>query len=254
MNAMILAAGKGTRLYPMTETLAKPMVPIAGKPVLEHTVRWLRHHGIRRVAVNLHHRPESVSGHFGDGSRFGVEIRYSEEPELLGTAGGVKRIESFFEDPFLVVYGDVLTDLDLGALVTFHRSKGTVAHATLALDRRPDAAQGGVVELAADGRIRRFVEKPRPGEIESPWVNSGVMVLDRALLARIPAGRTSDFGREILPQWLSDGVPVYGWPLPAGTFLVDVGTPESYARAEREWRQIGGIRPGIDASLGGQEA
>jgi NDP-sugar pyrophosphorylase family protein len=254
MNAMILAAGTGTRLHPMTETLAKPMVPIGGRPVLEHTVRWLRDHGIRRVAVNLHHRPESVSGHFGDGSRFDVEIRYSEEPELLGTAGGVKRLESFFEDPFLVVYGDVLTDLDLGAFVTFHRSVGTAVHATLAVDRRPDVAQGGVVVLDADNRIRRFVEKPRPGEIRSSWVNSGVMVLDRALLARIPAGRFSDFGREVLPQWLSDGVPVYGWPLPAGTFLADVGTPESYARADREWRPVGGFRPAVDASLGGQEA
>jgi len=237
MNAMILAAGKGTRLYPMTETLAKPMVPIGGRPVLEHTIRWLREHGVRRVAVNLHHRPESVRAHFGDGSRFGVEIRYSEEPVLLGTAGGVKRLEGFFEDPFLVVYGDVLTDLDLGALGAFHRSAETAVHATLVLDRRADTAQVGVVELDADQRIRRFVEKPRPGEIRSPWVNSGVMILDRALLGRIPAGRFSDLGREVLPAWLADGVPLYGWPLPAGTFLVDVGTPESYARAEREWRR-----------------
>ena len=100
--------------------------------------------------------------------------------------------------------------------------------------------RAGVVELAADDRIRRFVEKPRPGEIRSPWVNSGVMVLDRALLARIPAGRFSDFGREVLPEWLAAGIPLYGWPLPAGTFLVDVGSPESYARAEREWRARGG--------------
>lgn len=232
---MILAAGKGTRLYPMTEAMAKPMVPVGGRPVLEHTLCWLRDHGIRQVAINLHHRPESVRGHFGDGARLGVEIRYSEEPALLGTAGGVKRLEAFFEDPFLVVYGDVLTDLDLGALVAAHESRGADAHATLAVDRRADAAQGGVAELDAERRIRRFVEKPRLGDIRSPWVNSGVMVLDRTLLARIPAGRFSDFGREILPAWLADGVALYGWPLPTGTFLVDVGTPESYARAEREW-------------------
>lgn len=236
MNAMILAAGKGTRLYPVTETVAKPMVPVAGRPVLEHTVRWLRDHGIRRIAVNLHHLAESVRGHFGDGARFGVHIDYSEEPELLGTAGGVKRLETFFEDPFLVVYGDVLTDLDLGALVACHRATGGTPHATLALDQRPDAAQAGVVALDATRRIRRFVEKPRPGEIDSPWVNSGVMVLDRVLLDRIPAGRVSDFGRDVLPAWLAAGVLLQGWPLPAGTFLVDVGTPESYARAQREWR------------------
>jgi NDP-sugar pyrophosphorylase family protein len=222
--------------------------------VLEHTLHWLRDHGIRRVAVNLHHRPESVSAHLGDGSRFGVEIQYSVESELLGTAGGVKRLESFFDDPFLVVYGDVLTDLDLGALVACHLAAGTVAHATLALDRRPDASQGGVVELDADHRIRRFIEKPRPGEIQSPWVNSGVMMLDRALLARIPAGRFSDFGREVLPQWLSEGIPLHGWPLPAGTFLADIGTPESYERAEREWPPPGAARSGVAALPSVREA
>jgi NDP-sugar pyrophosphorylase family protein len=232
---MVLAAGKGTRLYPLTETLAKPMVPVRGRPVLEHTIGWLRRHGVRRVGVNLHHRPESVRGHFGDGARFGVEIHYSDEPELLGTAGGVKRLESLFEDPFLVVYGDVLTDLDLGALAAFHRSASTVPHATLVVDRRANTEQCGVVEFDAIGRIRRFVEKPRPGETRSPWVNSGVMVLDHALLARIPGGRFSDFGRNVLPAWLAAGVPLHAWRLPAGTFLVDIGTPESYAQAEREW-------------------
>lgn len=235
MNAMILAAGKGTRLYPLTETLPKPMVPVAGRPVLEHIVRWLRRHGVRRIAINLHYLPAAVRGHFGDGSRFGVELLYSEEPELLGTAGGVKRIESFFEDPFLVVYGDVLADFDLGALVAEHRSHAGQPHATLTLDRRPEAAQCGVVELAADGRVAGFVEKPRPEDIRSPWVNSGIMVLDRALLGMIPAGRFSDFGREVLPAWLGAGVPLWGWTLPEGAYLIDMGTPEKYAQAEREW-------------------
>lgn len=235
MNAMILAAGKGTRLHPLTETLPKPMVPVAGAPVLEHTVRWLAAHGVRRVAVNLHHLPERIRGHFGDGGRLGVDMVYSEEPELLGTAGGVKKIEEFFDDPFLVVYGDVLTDLDLAGLVAFHGAHQGTPHATLALDQRPDAAQAGVVEMDAANRISRFVEKPRPGQISSPWVNSGVMVLDRPLLGAIPGGRFCDFGREILPQWLAAGVPLYGWGLPAGTFLIDVGTPENLARAEREW-------------------
>lgn len=237
MNAMILAAGKGTRLHPLTETMPKPMVPVVGRPVLEHTVCWLRDHGVRRIAINLHHLPESVRNHFGDGGRLGVDIRYSEEPELLGTAGGVKKIEAFFEDPFLVIYGDVLTDLDLTALVAVHRSRAGQPHATLALDQRPDTTQCGVVELGADDRVSGFIEKPRPEEIRSPWVNSGVMVLDQALLARIPAGRFCDFGREILPAWCADGVPIFGWRLPAGTFLIDVGTPESYRRAEQQWRR-----------------
>jgi NDP-sugar pyrophosphorylase family protein len=233
---MILAAGKGTRLHPLTETLPKPMVPVRGAPLLEHTVRWLARHGVKRVAMNLHHFPQRIRNHFGDGSRLGVSLSYSEEPELLGTAGGVRKIADFFDDPFLVVYGDVLTDLDLSALIAFHAAHRGAPHATLALDQRPDAAQAGVVELDEADRISRFVEKPAPGEISSPWVNSGVMVLDRALLERIPAGRFCDFGREVLPAWLAAGVPLYGWGLPAGTFLIDVGTPENYARAEREWR------------------
>jgi len=233
---MILAAGKGTRLYPLTETMPKPMVPVAGAPVLEHTVRWLARHGVRRIAMNLHHYPERIREHFSDGSRLGVELAYSEEPELLGTAGGVKKLEDFFDDPFLVVYGDVLTDLDLTGLVACHAAHRGTPHATLALDQRPDAAQAGVVEMDDARRIRRFVEKPGPGQISSPWVNSGVMVLDRALLQAIPAGRFSDFGREILPAWLATGVPLYGWGLPSGTFLIDVGTPENYARANSEWQ------------------
>lgn len=235
MNAMILAAGKGTRLYPLTETLPKPMVPVAGKPVLEHTVNWLRGHGVDRIAVNLHHQGDSIRAHFGDGSRWGVTLRYSEEPELLGTAGGVKRVENFFDDPFAVVYGDVLTDLDLAALADFHRSRGPAPHVTLTLDQRPDAAQCGVVELDAAGRVTRFVEKPKPEEIRSPWVNSGIMLLDRALLADIPAGQFSDFGRDILPAWLRAGVPIFGWGLPAAAYLIDMGTPAKYAQANRDW-------------------
>jgi NDP-sugar pyrophosphorylase family protein len=243
MNAMILAAGKGTRLHPLTETLPKPMVPVAGRPVLEHIVRWLRVHGVRRVAINLHHRGEAIRAHFGDGARFGVAIRYSDEPELLGTAGGVKRVEDFFEDPFAVVYGDVLTDLDLGAVEAAHRATAAAGpHATLVVDRRPGAADVGFVEFAADGRIRHFVEKPRPEDVRSPWVNSGIMILDRALLARIPAGRFCDFGREILPSWLAAGVPLFAWTLPAGARLIDMGTPEKYAQANREWAEPAGGR------------
>jgi len=241
---MILAAGKGTRLYPLTETLPKPMVPVAGKPVLEHTVNWLRRHGIDRIAINLHHQGSAIRAHFGDGARWGVTLRYSEEPELLGTAGGVKRIEDFFEDPFAVVYGDVLTDLDLAALAAFHRARASDGpHATLTLDRRPDAAQCGVVELAGNARVVRFVEKPRPGEIISPWVNSGIMILDHALLAAIPADCVCDFGRDILPAWLRDGIPLYGWTLPAEAYLIDMGTPEKYAQANRDWAERTEVLP-----------
>jgi NDP-sugar pyrophosphorylase family protein len=234
---MILAAGKGTRLYPLTDALPKPMLPVAGEPVLHHTLRWLKRHGIRTVAINLHHQGSAIREAAGDGRTFGLSILYSEEPELLGTAGGVKRIEDFFEDPFVVVYGDVLTDLDLGALAGAHLARQPGGpHATLAVDRREDAAQCGVVEFDAAGRVQRFVEKPSGlDRAATPWANSGVMVLDRALLAEIPAGRFCDFGRDVLPDWLRRGVPLFAWPLPATAYLIDMGTPEKYAQANHEW-------------------
>ena len=121
MKAMILAAGKGTRLQSLTETVPKPMLPVAGRPVLAHIIEWLWRYGIHQVAINLHYHPEVVREYFDDDSWREIEITYSEEPVLLGTAGGVKKMEAFFGDPFLVVYGDVLTDLDLGALLAFHQ-------------------------------------------------------------------------------------------------------------------------------------
>ena len=231
---MVLAAGKGTRLSTLTETTPKPMLPVAGRPVLAHILAWLRHHGIRQVAINLHHHPESIRSHFRSGSDLAMEIVYSEEPELLGTAGGVKKMEAFFHDPFIVIYGDVLTDFDLSALLAFHRDHNDKPHVTLALDRRPDFLQCGIVELEEQGHVRAFIEKPQAEDVESPWVNSGIMVLDRALLKMIPADCFCDFGRDVLPDWLGCGVSIYGWQMPKENFLIDMGTPEKLAQADRE--------------------
>ncbi|MFH1026455.1 MAG: nucleotidyltransferase family protein [Pseudomonadota bacterium] len=235
MKAMILAAGKGTRMNSLTETAPKPMLLVAGKPVLAHIIEWLWRHGIHQVAINLHYHPEVIREYFDDGSRWGVEIIYSEEPELLGTAGGVKKMEAFFGDPFLVVYGDVLTDLDLGALLDFHQFHCGSPHATLTLDKREDSAQCGVAEIDRNGRIQDFIEKPPPGGSRSPWVNSGIMILDRTLLETIPAGRFCDFGRDVFPGWLRSGLALYGWKMPEGSYLIDMGTPDKLAQANHDW-------------------
>jgi mannose-1-phosphate guanylyltransferase len=235
MKAMVLAAGKGTRLHPFTETLPKPMLPVAGRPVIAHIIEWLWRHGIHQIAIHLHYHPEVIREYFKDDSWRGAEITYSEEPELLGTAGGVKKMESFFGDPFLVVYGDVLTDLDLGALCTFHQNHCGAPHATLVLDRREDCAQCGVVEIDKNGRIQDFKEKPPSGGSRSPWVNSGIMILDRALLKAIPAGRFCDFGRNVFPGWLLSGVVLYGWKMPESSYLIDMGTPDKLAQANHDW-------------------
>jgi len=235
MKAMILAAGKGTRLYPFTETLPKPMLLVAGSPVLAHIIEWLRRYGIHQIIINLHYHSEVIREYFNDGSESGVEIIYSMETELLGTAGGVKKMEAFFDDPFLVVYGDVLTDLDLSALLAYHQLHCGSPHATLALDRRKDRAQCGIVEINRNGRIQNFVEKPHSGGNCSPWVNSGIIILDKTLLKKIPENQFCDFGRDVFPGWLHSGIALYGWKMPDSSYLIDMGTPDKLAQANHEW-------------------
>jgi mannose-1-phosphate guanylyltransferase len=243
MNVMVLAAGKGTRLNALTATIPKPMLLVAGQPVLAHIFAWLRHYGIRQVAVNLHHHPESIRNYFGSGSDFAMDIIYSEEPELLGTAGGVKKMESFFHDTFIVIYGDVLTDLDLAELLVFHQAHNDKPHATLVLDRRSDFLQCGIVELDKRGQVTAFIEKPQTGDARSPWVNSGIMVLDRVLLKKIPADCFCDFGRDVFPDWLNRGVLIYGWQMPKENILIDMGTPEKLAQADQEFIKRLRVKP-----------
>jgi mannose-1-phosphate guanylyltransferase len=231
MKAMILAAGEGTRLRPLTDDCPKPMLPVAGRPLLEHTLDWLRGHGVRQMAINLHYRPHSITTHFGDGSGFGVEITYSHEEHLLGTAGAVKRLEGFFESTFAVVYGDVLTDLDLTAMLALHRARGGVA--TVALHRVDNPTARGLVEMDGDGRIVRFVEKPPPEQVFTDLANAGVYILEPDVLRLVPAERFYDFGRDLFPDLLGRGMPLQGYPIPDMTYLVDIGSPESYRRAQQ---------------------
>ena len=237
MKAMILAAGEGTRLQPLTAGVSKPMLPVAGRPALEYTLEWLHHYGVREVVINLHHHPDSVIRHFGDGGAFGMSIEYSIEERILGTAGGTKRRANFFDQTFVVVYGDVLTDLDLSALADYHSTRTSQVHLTMALYRVPDPARCGVVELggAGAGRVLEFVEKPKDGEAPSNLASAGILVVDPDVLGHVPEDRFYDYGRDLFPALILDGVPLYGWPLPETAYLIDFGTPENYERAQREW-------------------
>lgn len=238
-KALILAAGEGTRLRPLTLDRPKPMVPIAGRPLLEHTVAWLRRFGVREIAINLHYHPEAIVGYFGDGAAFGVRITYSHEDRLLGTAGAARKLADFLAGgPFLVVYGDVLTDLDLGQLWRFHRERAIRdprTGATLSLYHMPNPTEVGLVGMDDDGRINRFVEKPRPEEVFTDLANAGVLVVEPTVISHIPPDMFYDFGRDLFPKLLAAGVSLYGWVIPEGTFLLDIGTPEKYAQAQREW-------------------
>ncbi len=235
MKAMILAAGEGTRLRPLTLHTPKPMLPVAGRPTLEWIFLWLRFHGIREFIVNLHHEPEPVMHHFGNGQRYGVQLTYSVEPTLLGTAGGIKRVERLFTQPFVVVYGDVLTDMDFGQLLRFHQSQGAEPHITLSLYRVANPQECGIVEVDDRHRVTRFVEKPPPDQIFSELANAGVLIIDPPLLASVPSQGFSDIARDLLPLLLRQGVPLYGRPIEESVYLIDIGTPEKYERVQHEW-------------------
>jgi len=229
MKGMILAAGEGRRLRPLTNYLPKPMLPVGGRPLLEHILTHLRNCGITNLAINLHHLPQAVIDHFGDGNRWGVRLRYSVEEELLGSAGGVKRLESFFDEPFVVYYGDLFTRADLRPMIAAHRRGESIA--TMGLYRVPDPWNRGIVQLDSGGRITRFVEKPPREEAFSNLANAGIYVLEPDVLRYIPPDQPCDFGRDVFPALLADGAPVAGYVLDAP--LIDIGLPEKYREANR---------------------
>jgi NDP-sugar pyrophosphorylase family protein len=233
--AMVLAAGEGTRLRPYTLSAPKPMLPVAGRPTLEWILLWLRHYGIRDVVINLCHQPDPVRRYFGDGESLGVHLTFSVEPVILGTAGGLKRVERFFAETFVVVYGDVLTDMDLGALVAFHHACGDTPHVTLSLNHAPNPWECGIVAVDAGGRVTRFVEKPPRDAIFSDLTNAGILVMDPPILEHIPAEGFSDISRDLLPTLLKAEVPIFARPLLENDYLIDMGTPEKYERAQHEW-------------------
>ncbi len=232
MKAFILAAGLGTRLRALGLDVPKVMVPIGGKPLLQHHVEMLTTQGIRELIVNLHYRPEKITDYFGDGSQFGVRITYSHEPELLGTAGAVKKMEAALRDgPFLLFYGDNLLRLRIAPLVEFHRAHRAVA--TLALFESAEPWTGGVVETDAAGRVLRFEEKPERKTISTNLINAGIYVLEPAVLDAIPAGQFWDFGKQVFPQLVADGQPVYA--MQPRAYIRDIGTPERLAAAQQDW-------------------
>jgi NDP-sugar pyrophosphorylase family protein len=229
-KAMLLAAGKGTRLRPLTDTVSKCMVAIAGKPILEHNIERLKSYGVTDIVINLHYQPESITAHFGDGSRFGVQLTYSFEPELLGTAGAVKQVAALFDAPFFVWYGDNLSDCRLDRLWRLQVARSGVA--TMALHHRNDPTQSGIVELDDNDRVVRFLEKPRADQIFSHWVSAGILVLEPRLLDAIAANEPTDFGREVFPRLLEQGEAIYGYRFAEDEHLWWIDTLMDYERVQ----------------------
>ncbi len=219
MKAMILAAGLGTRLRPITYAMPKPMVPVLNRPVMEHIARLLARHGFAETIANLHWFPELIEAHFGDGSRFGIELSYRREERLLGTSGGVRNVADFLGDSFLVISGDALTDIDLAAMREFHESHQGVA--TLATKRVDDTSQFGVAITGPDGRIQGFQEKPDPAEALSDLANCGIYMFRSEIFDFFPGPGAAklagpddppgfaDWATDVFPALLDGDVPFY---------------------------------------------
>jgi mannose-1-phosphate guanylyltransferase len=228
MKALVLAAGEGTRLGPLTKTCPKPMLPVGDVPLLERTVSLLKRHGIVDIAINLHYKPWSIVQHLGHGTRWGVRIHYSFEEQLLGSAGAAKRLQWYLDESFIVFYGDVYTEMNLSNLVDLHQRSG--AQITLALYTVDNPTECGIVELDDQSRVRRFVEKPGAGQVFSRLANAGVLVVEPHVLSWLPDDCPLDFGHDVFPQMLATGQTIVGYPMEET--LIDIGTPENYRKAQ----------------------
>jgi NDP-sugar pyrophosphorylase family protein len=228
LTAVILAGGQGTRLRPLTLDRPKPIVPLLNRPFLAYQLDLLRRHGVTDVSLSCSYLVEAVRLAMQDGAAWGVRLGYAVEPEPLGTAGGVRNAVAPGPGLVLALNGDVLTDVDLSAMLAFHRARG--AAVTIYLTRVPDPTPFGLVETDADGRIRAFVEKPEPARLRADTINAGAYLIDRALLARIPTDRPVSIEREFFPCLVSEGVPCYGWVAPA--YWLDIGSPAKYRQAQ----------------------
>ena len=225
MKAMILAAGVGSRLDPLTRAIPKPMVPIVNRPVIEHIVLDLKKHGFDDIRVNVHYLGDVIEQGLGDGSRLGVRISYAHENKLWGDAGSVKRSEEFFAgETFLVVGGDDISDIDLSGLMQRHREKN--AASTIATTVVADPSQFGIVVTDEDGRITRFLEKPKGGDVFSNTANTGVYVFEPGVFDLIPPDTFYGFGNEVFPQLLAEGRPLYGFA--TTSYWKDVGNLQVY--------------------------
>jgi mannose-1-phosphate guanylyltransferase len=222
VQALILAGGEGTRLRPLTSTVPKPVVPLVDRPFIAFMLAWLREHGVDDVVMSCGHLASGVRNVLGDGSAFGMRLRYVEEPRPLGTGGAVKYAESLLDERFLMLNGDVLTDIDLTAQLAQHERTGAIG--TLGLVPVEDPSAYGLVRTAADGEVQAFVEKPSSDQIDTNRINAGAYVLERRALDGLTPGEPASIERDVFPELVGHGL--YGYS--AEGYWLDIGTPERY--------------------------
>ena len=229
MKAVIMAGGEGTRLRPLTYNQPKPMIPVANRALMEHVIALLRRHGFTDIVVTVAFQANAIQTYFGDGGEFGVAMVYAREDTPLGTAGSVRNAMADLDEPFLVISGDVLTDIDLSALVNFHGEKNALA--TIALRSVPNPLEFGIVMTKSDGSVDRFLEKPSWGQVFSDTVNTGIYVLGPGIFDYVPPG-VADFSADVFPRLLAAGDLLYGHV--SEGYWEDIGVLEAYARAHQD--------------------
>jgi len=224
VKAVVLVGGEGTRLRPLTYLTVKAMVPVLNKPFIEYIIRHLSHHSISEIILAIGYKPDRITEYFTDESLLGTKLVYSIETGPLGTAGAVKNAETYIDDAFFAMNGDVFTDLNFTDMLRFHKNKG--AKVTIALTPVEDTTRFGVVETDSKQRVTRFVEKPRREQVTSKMINAGVYVIETEVLKRIPEGKRCMFEHDIFPSLVADGEPVFGYT--TDVYWMDMGTPEKY--------------------------
>ena len=230
MKAIVLAGGMGTRLRPLSCNRNKIMAPLLNRPLLEHLLDYLKKHNVNDVIFTLGYLPEQIQSYFGDGSKVGVKISYLVEGSPLGSAGAIKNAERFLDDSFIVVNGDIFTDIDLTAMANLHRQNKAIT--SIALTPVDDPTPYGVVETDAENKVKRFLEKPSWDEVTTNMINAGIYIMDTSILSYIPSDTFFTFERDVFPSLLEEGQALYGYPSEA--YWTDIGTPEKYLKLHHD--------------------
>jgi len=251
MQAVIMAGGFGTRLHPLTYRRPKPMVPVAGTPMMEHIVRLLVENGYDEAISLLYYQGEIISDYFGDGKNFGIDIKYKSAEADLGTVGSVRNASDLIRGRFIVISADVLTDFDLREAVEFHKERNALA--TIVLTRHPTPLQFGIVITDEQGKITRFLEKPAWGQVFSDTINTGIYILEPEVLEWVPKGKFYDFSQNLFPNLLESGERLYGYI--ASGYWRDVGNLREYRRANEDalWERVKLEFPGEHRKIGDAE-
>ncbi|MBR2861036.1 MAG: NTP transferase domain-containing protein [Clostridia bacterium] len=230
MQAIILAGGIGSRLKPLTENLPKPMIPLLNKPLMEYTVELLKRHNLTNIGVTVMFLPQKIKEHFADGNAWRIDMSYFQESTPLGTAGSVKMAENQLEETFLVISGDALTNVDLTKILEFHNSKE--ADVTIVLSKQENPLEYGVVLTDKEGRVTSFLEKPQWENVVSNTVNTGIYVINKSVLSKVPKNQFFDFSRDLFPLLMQENAKIFGFI--TEDYWCDLGTPKAYLQAHSD--------------------